>query len=192
MIDSVQLPATGNAQKKVEGGAKWQCFCKYFEAKFASNAIAWAVFLLASIAYDFIIKTGSVNGLKSDLSFQDLAGKVNLPFVIISTIQFFLILLLFVGFLGFNRKKSAGQILEVEVSAITSIANYYFVTVGNYWIVRALQNKNVQQALIDPWQYLWSGLGALALAAFCYWVACNSGLVGDIGIDSVGKQQPPP
>jgi hypothetical protein len=108
--------------------------------------------------------------------------------VIISIFQFFVLLLFMAFFLALRKNKTAGQILDAEVSAITTIANLYFVTAGNFWIVRLAQNKDVQQGLIDPWQYFLWGVIALAIAAGLYWLGCNSSLVGDIKAESVDTQ----
>jgi len=183
MIDDKRSDAPKKTSKK-----KWQCICKYFDSKFAPNVIVWSAFLVASICYDFIIKTSAASKFGSQLSFQDMASKIDNTFVIISIFQFFLLILLILAFLAFDSKKTAGQILDVEVSTITSIANLFFVTAGNFWIVNLVQNKDVQSGLINPWEYFGFGVLALVIAAILYWFGCNTSLVGDISGESVDKQ----
>lgn len=175
----------------IKANPGWTCFCEYFDAKFSANLIAWLAFLAGSIFYEFIVKTGNAANSNSYLSFQDLASKVSLTFVIISMFQFFLMLLLVVFFVVRKSLKTAKQLWEVEVSALTSISNYYFVTVGNYWIVRMMNSKSIQQGHIDPLEYFLYGFAALSLAAFCYWFVCNAGLMSSV-LPNSGSQQPGP
>jgi hypothetical protein len=181
MANTAQIPSAPGLDRL--------CVCKYFDAKFAPNIIGWAAFLLASLAYDFIVKTGA-GSFRSQLSFQDLASKINVAFAVIAAFQFCALSLLAGLFKAFDRDKAAGQMMDFEASAMTSIASYYFVTFGNYWIAAGIaklqRSADVQQGFINPWEYLCYGLIMLALAAAYYLVGCRIGVVGD-----VKKQLPP-